>query len=119
MSVPTRPLPKPTAQVQPYVDVLGLELTVQFLLKFGGSELYIPQNPKGRSRVENLVGADNVRALADVSHLLQRRVPLANAWISAFLHWQGMPVSEIARTIRRTDCTVRRYLAEYNIRSAA
>lgn len=35
MSVPTRPLPKPTAQVQPYVDVLGLELTVQFLLKFG------------------------------------------------------------------------------------
>lgn len=119
MSVPTRPLPKPTAQVQPYVDVLGPELTVQFLLKLGGSELFTPRNPKGRSRIETLIGAEHVRALADVSHLLQRRVPLANAWISAFLHWQGMPVNEIARTIRRTDNSVRMYLAQYNVRSAA
>ncbi|MFP3383612.1 hypothetical protein [Tritonibacter sp. SIMBA_163] len=87
MTLPTLPLPKPTAQVQPYFDALGSELTVQFLLQFGGSELFIPQNPKGRSRVEKLVGTDNVRALANVAHLLQRRVPLANAWIFAFLHW--------------------------------
>ncbi|WP_255731491.1 helix-turn-helix domain-containing protein [Phaeobacter sp. B1627] len=101
--------------MQPYLDVLGPELTVQFLLQFGGSELFIPQNPKRRPRVEKLVGADNVRALANVAHLLQRRVPLANAWISAFLHWQGMPVNEIARTIRRTDRTVRLYLNQYNM----
>jgi hypothetical protein len=36
-----RPFPKPPAQVQHFVEVLGPELTVQFLLAFGGAELYI------------------------------------------------------------------------------
>ena len=37
----TRPMPQPTAQVQPCVDVLGVELTMRFLLQFGGAELYL------------------------------------------------------------------------------
>ncbi|TNJ40581.1 helix-turn-helix domain-containing protein [Phaeobacter sp. B1627] len=111
--------PKPTAQVQPYYSVLGPDLTVQFLLEFGGAELFIPQNPKGKSRVEKLVGAENTKALADMSHLLQRRVPLANPWIAAFLYWQGMPVSEIARPIRRTERTVRLSLAHNHERNLA
>jgi hypothetical protein len=32
----SRPMPKPTAQVKPYVDILGVDLTVDFLLAFGG-----------------------------------------------------------------------------------
>ncbi|WP_255731648.1 hypothetical protein [Phaeobacter sp. B1627] len=54
-----------------------------------------------------------------MSHLLQRRVPLANPWIAAFLYWQGMPVSEIARPIRRTERTVRLSLAHNHERNLA
>lgn len=119
MPLPAHPHPKPPAQVTAYVDALGLELTVRFLLRFGGAELYIPDNPQGRSQLANLIGVDNVRALAEHTHLMQRRVPLANAWIAAFLSWQGMPISETARTIRATDVTVRGYLDRYGMRDVA
>ncbi|WP_168192222.1 hypothetical protein [Pararhodobacter marinus] len=43
---------------------------------------------------------------------MPRRVPLANAWLSAMLAWQGLPVSDIARKLRVTDVTVRKMLKE-------
>jgi len=97
--------------VAPYVDVLGVDLTVQLLLKFGGAELYIPTNPKGKSRLEALIGAQKTRELARSAHLLPRRVPLANGWIAACLNVQGWTTSDIARCLRISDVTARRYLA--------
>jgi len=47
-------------------------------------------------------------------HLLQRRVPLANPWVAACLHVQGLATNEIARKLRITDVTVRRYLTRYD-----
>ena len=112
MSVPGPAFPRPPAQVAPYVEVLGFDLTVQFLLRFGGAELYIPAHPQGRSRVEALVGAEKTRALAKTEYLLQRRVPLANDWVACCLHVQGWSNNDIARTLRITDITVRRYLKQ-------
>jgi len=40
------------------------------------------------------------------------RVPLARAWLAAMLHWQGHSTAEIARTIRASDVSVRRWLKE-------
>jgi len=114
MTLPARPFPRPPAQIAPYVEILGPELTVQFLLSFGGAELYIPQNPKGRSRLEALIGCHKVKALANSDHLLQRRVPLANPWVAACLHYQGIATNEIARKLRITDITVRKYLKRYD-----
>ncbi|MDT8857169.1 helix-turn-helix domain-containing protein [Paracoccaceae bacterium Fryx2] len=105
-----RPFPRPTAQVQPYFDVLGLDLTVDFLLTFGGAELAVSGNPQGRSRLESLVGADKARALGKTRHLLQRRVPLAKAWLAAVLDWKGHSTAEIARTLRASDTSVRNWL---------
>jgi DNA-binding NtrC family response regulator len=118
MNLPARPFPRPPAQVAPYVDILGQELTLQLLLSFGGAELYIPHSPKGRSRIEALIGRDKVKALAQSDHLLRRRVPLANAWVAACLHFQGMATNEIARKLRVTDVTVRRYLKRYETQRA-
>lgn len=39
-NLPSRPMPRPTAQVELYVEALGAETAVRFLLKFGGGELY-------------------------------------------------------------------------------
>jgi Homeodomain-like domain len=114
MTLPAKPFPKPPAQIAPYVDILGPELTVQFLLTFGGAELYIPKSPKGRSRLEAMIGHQKVKALANSTHLLQRRVPLANPWAAACLHYQGIATNEIARKLRISDITVRRYLKRYN-----
>ena len=114
MTLPARPIPKPPAQIAPYVDILGSELTVLFLLSFGGAELYIPQSPKGRSRIEAMIGCQKVIALANCKHLLQRRVPLANPWVAACLHYQGIATNEIARKLRITDVTVRIYLKRYS-----
>ena len=60
--LPARPIPRPTAQVAPYFEVLGAELTVEFLLQFGGAELHFSNDPKGRSAVEKLIGSDADRA---------------------------------------------------------
>lgn len=119
MNLPVRSFPKPPAQVEPYVAALGIDLTVEFLLKFGGAVLYVPENPKGSGRLEALIGAEKVQALAALDYLLPRRVPLANPWLSACLHAMGYPVAEIARKVRASESTVRTYLQRYSARSNA
>jgi DNA-binding NtrC family response regulator len=119
MTLPARPFPKPPAQLQPYVDILGPELTVELLLCFGGAELYIPADPKGRGWLERLVGTDKAKELARAAHLLQRRIPLGNAWVAACLHHQGWSITAIARKLRVTDVTVRRHLDRYGARKGA
>ncbi len=98
------------ARQEPYVRVLGADLAVEFLLTFGGAELYLSKDPKGKGRLERLVGYERAKALADLDHQLQRRVPIGNPWIVTYLSWKGHSVAEIARRLRVTDVTVRRYL---------
>lgn len=105
-------LPKPPAQVAPYVDALGVDDAVAFLLKFGGSEIYIAENPQSRSRVVKLLGRQKAAALARVSERLPARVPLANRWVAKVLFAKGLPKAEIARRLRTTDKTVREWLRD-------
>jgi len=102
--------PDPPAQVEVYVAVLGCDLTIDFLLTFGGTELYLTETPKDRSRLVALVGKEKAAALGRQAHLLQRRVPLAKPWLAACLGARGLSVAEIARTLRVTDVSVRGWL---------
>lgn len=108
--LPARPMPRPTAQVEAFVEALGPDLTVTFLLTFGGAELSVPATPNGRSAHEALIGPEAAARLSSVRHRLQRRVPLAKAWLAAMLEWQGLSVAQIARTLRVSDQSVRRML---------
>lgn len=110
------PFPKPTAQVAPWFEVLGEDLIVPFLLGFGGAELRLGRDPKGRSRLEALAGHDRAKALAERDHLLPARVPLAKPWIAQVLFARGAPVAEIARTLHVTDITVRKWLRAAGMR---
>lgn len=115
-NLPATPMPRPTAQVQPYFEVLGLDLTVTFLLTFGGADLSLPDDPKGGSEVETLIGRENLKALGAEARRpksgMQKRVPLAKRWLTDVLHWQGHSNAAIARKLRITTVTVGKYLAK-------
>lgn len=98
------------ANIEPFVRVLGEDGAIDFLLAFGGAELYLARTPTGRSRVAQLVGVDKASALAAAAENLPRRVPLAKEWLINRLRAKGLPVMEIARMLRVSDVTVRTYL---------
>lgn len=112
---PRKVTPRPPAQVQVYVDVLGVEGAVEFLLTFGGAELYVAANPKGRGMVERQFGAEKAAALAALVDRLPRRVPTAKPWIAQVLRTQGLPVAEIARRLHATDVSVRAWLRKADL----
>lgn len=107
-------IPRPPAHVQPYVDALGAELAVRFLLHFGGAELYIPRDPKGASEVVEVLGMPAARALSALAErtVLPKRVPTAKPWIARYLKiTAGLSNAAICRTLHATDVTVRRWIA--------
>lgn len=106
MNTPAKPFPKPTAQVAPYFDVLGPELTVTFLMTFGGAAICLSKNPRENSRVAAVIGHEKAKELAEISYLLPRRVPLANKWLAGMMQWQGYSGQEIARRMHVSDYTV-------------
>ena len=107
-------IPRPPAHVQPYVDALGAATAVQFFLRFGGAELYIPRDPKGGSEVDEVLGMPAARALSALAErtLLPRRVPIPKAWLARYLKFTaGLPHAEIARILHWTDVSVRKAVA--------
>lgn len=109
-NLPMLSMLRPTAQVQPYVDALGADLAVAFLLEFGGAEMSVPVAPNGRSAHEAFLGPEGASRLSLVKDRLQKRVPLAKAWLAAMLDWQGHTVAQIARKLRVSDVSARRML---------
>ncbi len=102
---------RPEAElVEPFVRAVGADLTVELLLTFGGAELYFAKNASVRSSVAKVVGPDGVRALEQQVSAGMLRVPLANGWIANYLHEREVPIQEIARRLRTSDVTVRKYL---------
>jgi len=62
-----RPMPRPTAPVQAYVDGVGAEMAVKFLPAFGGAEMHVANNPCGRSGHQRLIGDDAALRLGQPS----------------------------------------------------
>lgn len=111
MTLPARAFPKPTAQVEPFFNVLGPDLTVTFLLQFGGAPLTLSESPQGSSALQHLVGEEKAREMAvKCAHLTKKRVPLAKRWLAQALKVQGRSNAEIARTLRATDVSVSKWL---------
>lgn len=103
------PTPPPTAQIAPFVQVLGVEDAIRFLLAYGGAELCISKNPRDTNELVQMFGREAVEALANLT-TLPRRIPLAKPWLAAWFHAQGLSVAQIARKLRVSDISVRTYL---------
>ena len=99
--------PQPPAHVAPFVEVLGVDRAIGFLLRFGGAELYLTTTPKGRSALAQEFGLETAVALAQAAEHMPRRIPLAKEWIAAVWSYRGLPDAEIARRLHVTDVTVR------------
>jgi hypothetical protein len=113
-----RPMPRPPANVAPYVAALGPDAAVRFLLAFGGAEFYFAARPGPDNAAVDVIGIDGVRALAAFSDKLhqRQRVPLANRWLAKMLAWQGHSIAEIARRLRASDSTVRKWVRDGAVR---
>ncbi|MEP0153572.1 MAG: helix-turn-helix domain-containing protein [Paracoccaceae bacterium] len=118
-SEPKPPFPKPPAQVEPYMEALGLDDTLKFLEAFGGTEIYIATHPTARSQVVDLLGFPKAKMLADVEARLQSRVPLVKEWRAKVYFSQGLKTVEIARKLGVADASVRRWLAKPGARPEA
>lgn len=106
------PIPKPPVQLLPFIQALGMDGTVAFLLEFGGSSISVARRPQDRGEVTRLIGREAAEALGAME--LPARIPLAKPWLAAYFHAQGMPVSRIARRLHVTDVSVRRYLRSFS-----
>ncbi len=104
------------AHIDIYVRALGREQALAFILKFGGTLLYLSDSPGKASSAAQMVGAAGVRAIKDE---LRRRnfvndqrvkVPVANKWAAGELARNGLNKSEIARMLRTDIATVRRWI---------
>lgn len=102
--------PRTPAHMEPFVDVLGIEGAMAFLLASGGAELILPShNPTPNGAVATLVGVDKARELGN-HRRIPRRISLAKPWLARCLSAQGRNVAQIARQLHVTDSSVRGYL---------
>lgn len=108
-------MPRTPAQVEPYVETIGLDDTIRFVLEFGGAQLYIGARPGRGSRVTKLLGLEKARALGRIHHRLPARVPLVKPWTAQVLYAKGIHVSEIARKMHASDTAVRRWLDQAGV----
>lgn len=105
------PCPRPTAQIEAFVQVLGEDLAAAFLLRFGGAELILSENPREDGTLAALVGLDKARALGQLLRA-PRRIPLAKPWLTGYLRSRGYPLAEIARTLHVSDVSIRRWIKQ-------
>lgn len=103
-------LPSVPAQLDAIVEALGVDDTVEFLLTFGGTELYIAPRPTRNGAICKKFGMQKAQALGKVADRLPARMPIQKPWIAKVLAANGLTGVEIARKLHVTDYTVRRYL---------
>jgi len=99
------------SQLLPYLEVLGPDTAVDFLLAFGGSPVYLAAKPTLRSDVARLIGVDKARKLAREIGPGHVRVPLCKPWLAHRFRQGGMSVVAIARKLHVDATTVRRWFA--------
>lgn len=111
MIAPEIEYPRAPAHIDAYVNTLGPAGAMEFLLAFGGSEIYPSTNPKSRSMIVDKIGYDKAVALAAALGAGTKvRVPTAKPWIACCMAAEGLQTAEIARRLHTTDTTVRGWL---------
>jgi len=106
------PAVKVPAHVRHFVDVLGLDGTVEFLLTFGGGIAYFSLDPDPRTVVAAKIGVEATAAIAQRFGPGSMRVPTAKPFIAAVLRAKGEGTSAIARRLHVSDVAVRGWLSD-------
>ncbi|WP_245164997.1 helix-turn-helix domain containing protein [Stappia sp. 28M-7] len=104
-----RAMPDVPANLAGYIDALGVDGAIQFFCEFGGSYIYLPEVPTGRSQTARAMGADAIASLARSLGPGYYKVPLAKRWVAQAMFARGDTLNEIARKVRADAATVRRW----------
>jgi hypothetical protein len=103
--------PRPPAQVQPYIEIIGLDATLALVQEFGGVRAYVAKDPPVDSKMVKAIGMAAAVRLGKALGGESPRIPVARAWLVqhyASLKWS---VPRIARELRIADFSVRRILS--------
>jgi hypothetical protein len=100
------------AHISAFVEVLGVDGAVDFLLQFGGGYSYFSADPDPASPVAAAIGVDKATALAGRLGTGTVRIPTAKPFIARVLSGRRMGTSAIARRLHMSDVAVRRWLKE-------
>ncbi len=111
--------PRPPAHVAPFVECLGFDRAITFLLAFGGAPIYLAGRPQATNRLLPVIGADGVAALRREFGNRIDRVPQPKIWLARVWYARGIPVLDIARRLHTTDKTVRIWLKDDRHRAAS
>lgn len=98
------------AHVQAYKEVLGADLAADFLLRFGGAEVYFSKSPTLRSAAAGMIGLEKMSALGKALGFGQIAVPTAKKFVAEILLRRGVSIADIARTLHMDQSRVRRWL---------
>jgi hypothetical protein len=104
--------PRHPAHLDPYIEVLGHELAVTFLIAMGGCRARFPSDPGGRSYAEALIGPEALRELSRRMPSEIREIPFPRSWLIRALHAEGMTHGQICRALKTSDRNVRETLAD-------
>ncbi|CUH80717.1 hypothetical protein [Tropicibacter naphthalenivorans] len=99
--------PRHPAHLDAYVEVLGPALAVRFLIAFGGCPMYFPDDPKGRSMAEALIGPARLQALGQRMPSRSIEIPVPRVWLILALKAEGKGIAEICRTLKTTSRNVK------------
>ena len=102
--------------IKPFVDVLGDNKAIEFLLRFGGTPVYLATNPQARSLVVDCVGYDLAVRLGRKLGPGAIKIPTAKPWIAKHLSAKGWTGIAISRKLHTDDRTVRGWLNGRNKR---
>lgn len=102
--------PRHPAHLDPYIEVLGPELAVRFLIEFGGTPAYFPDDPKGKSAAEALIGPERLRALGARMPSNWAEIPMPRPWLIRALDAEGKSVAAICRLLHTSSTNVKKQL---------
>lgn len=104
-------------EIEEIIGVIGIELAVELLLKFGGAFMIPPvTRVTEESSLAGVVGKEAALKLGRT--LGRRRVPVENKFLPRYLRSKGYSLNDIFRTLRITDITVDKYFKSDVINAA-
>jgi hypothetical protein len=101
---------KAPAHIEPFVEVLGEDGALAFLLEHGGGYLYLTEKPTSKNPVAVMFGVEKAAKLGAKLRHPHMRVPLAKPWMAKLLASKGMGTHAIARKLHMSDTSVRNWI---------
>lgn len=108
MSEPAPP-EAPSPRVAPYIQALGEDGALDFLLEYGGQTIHIPM--REGSQLGRGIGEEKVAALRTALGQGALSVPTSRRWLAGRLDAKGLSRNDIAKRLRVTRESVRLYLS--------